>query len=161
MDERLYRSSRDRVLAGVAGGLAERYGADVSVIRIGWVLLAIASGGVLALVYLLMAIVVPEASAGVPGPGAPSGAGPGATSGSWTPGGWSASPGPTERTAGGGRNTSVVIGIGLILLGAWFLLDRYLSIRIDWDLVWPLVVIALGAVLVAGALRRGGRSGPG
>lgn len=151
MDERLYRSRRDRMLAGVAGGLAERYGADVSVIRVGWVLLAFLSGGVLALVYLIMAVVVPEGPVGAAGA---AGSGAGTWGAAGTPGSAGA---PESRTTG--RNSSVLIGVGLILLGAWFLVDRYLSIRIDWDLVWPVVVIALGAVLVAGAVRRSNRPG--
>jgi len=164
MGDRLYRSRRERVLAGVAGGLAERYGADVSVIRVAWVLLAFASGGVFALVYLVMALVVPQAPEGAvaapprgepwQGPGAPA-------AGAWTPEAGAWSPAPTARNPDAGRNTSIVIGTGLILLGGWFLVDRYLSIRIDWDLVWPVLVIALGAVLIAAAIRRGTGSRPG
>ena len=41
MGTRLYRSRDDRVLAGVAGGLAELWGADPSVVRIVWALLVI------------------------------------------------------------------------------------------------------------------------
>jgi phage shock protein C len=33
---RLYRSRRDRMLAGVAGGLAEMWDADPSLVRIVW-----------------------------------------------------------------------------------------------------------------------------
>jgi len=174
MGDRLYRSRRERALAGVAGGLAERYGADVSVIRVAWVLLALASGGVFALVYLVMALVVPEAPEapegvtaapeGVPAAPAPGEPwqGPGApATGAWTPGTGAWSPAPTARNPDAGRNTSIVLGTGLILLGAWFLVDRYLSIRIDWDLVWPVLVIGLGAVLIAAAIRRGSGSRPG
>ncbi len=71
MNDRLYRSRHDRVLAGVAGGLAERLDLDPSVVRIVWALLAIVSGGVLFLLYIVMAIVVPEAPDGYePSPGA-------------------------------------------------------------------------------------------
>ncbi|HET7726487.1 MAG TPA: PspC domain-containing protein [Candidatus Limnocylindrales bacterium] len=164
MVDRIYRSRRDRVLAGVAGGLAERYGADVSVIRVAWVILAFVSGGLFALVYLVMALVVPEAPEGMPATPPTGGAWQGpsdSTGGAWTPGAGSWSPAPTPRSPDAGRNTSIAIGIGLILLGAWFLLDRYLAIRIDWDLVWPVIVIGLGAVLIAAAIRRGAGSRPG
>lgn len=132
MDDRIYRSRRNRLLAGVAGGLAERYGADVSVIRVAWVLLALVSGGLFALVYLVMALVVPEAPEGVPGAAPPGGTWQGAgdaTGGASTPGAGSWTP------AG----------------GSW----------IDWDLVWPVIVIGLGAVLIAAAIRRGSGSRPG
>jgi phage shock protein C len=60
MTERLYRSRRDRMLAGVAGGLAEMWDVDPSLVRIAWALLVIFTGGIALLVYIVMAIVVPE-----------------------------------------------------------------------------------------------------
>ena len=61
MTDRLFRSRNDRMLAGVAGGLAEMWDADPALIRIVWALLVIFTGGVALLVYIVMAIVVPEA----------------------------------------------------------------------------------------------------
>ena len=61
MAERLYRSRDDRMLAGVAGGVAEMLDADPSIVRIAWALLAILTGGIALVVYIVMAIVVPEA----------------------------------------------------------------------------------------------------
>ena len=60
MNERLYRSVDDRVLAGVAGGLADRLGVDPALVRIVWALLGIFSGGIFVVIYIVMAIVVPE-----------------------------------------------------------------------------------------------------
>lgn len=60
MSERLYRSRDDRMLAGVAGGLAEMWDADPSLVRILWALLVLLTGGVALVVYIVMAIVVPE-----------------------------------------------------------------------------------------------------
>jgi phage shock protein C len=60
MNEHLYRSRDDRMLAGVAGGLAEIWDADPSLIRIVWALLVVLTGGIALLVYIVMAIVVPE-----------------------------------------------------------------------------------------------------
>ena len=45
MAERLYRSRDDRMLAGVAAGVAETLDADPSLVRIAWALLAILTGG--------------------------------------------------------------------------------------------------------------------
>ena len=45
MNERLYRSRDDRMLAGVAGGLAEMWDADPSLVRIVWALLVFVTGG--------------------------------------------------------------------------------------------------------------------
>jgi phage shock protein PspC (stress-responsive transcriptional regulator) len=67
--ERLYRHPTDRSIAGVAGGLAVWLDIDPSLVRIAWVLLAIFSGGIFVLVYLVMMIVVPLPPAGwVPRP---------------------------------------------------------------------------------------------
>ena len=60
MADRLYRSTDDRMLAGVAGGLAEMWDVDPALIRIAWALLVIFTGGVALVVYIVMAIVVPE-----------------------------------------------------------------------------------------------------
>lgn len=59
---RLYRSRRHRMLAGVCGGLAERYDWDVSLVRLVFVLLSFAPIPTHPiLVYAIMWIVVPEA----------------------------------------------------------------------------------------------------
>jgi len=58
--KRLYRSRTDRRISGVCGGLAEYLNVDPVLIRLGFVLLALADGvGLLA--YIIMAIVLPEA----------------------------------------------------------------------------------------------------
>jgi len=48
------------MLAGVAGGLAETWDADPSLVRIVWALLVVFTGGIALLVYIVMAVVVPE-----------------------------------------------------------------------------------------------------
>jgi phage shock protein PspC (stress-responsive transcriptional regulator) len=60
MNNHLYRSRDDRMLAGVAGGLAEMWDADPSLVRIVWALLVVLTGGIALVVYIVMAIVVPE-----------------------------------------------------------------------------------------------------
>jgi len=60
MNRHLYRSRDDRMLAGVAGGLAELWDADPSLVRIAWALLVVLTGGIALVVYIVMAIVVPE-----------------------------------------------------------------------------------------------------
>jgi hypothetical protein len=50
-----------------------------------------------------------------------------------------------------------VLGVVLVLLGAFFLVDQW--VHIDWDLLWPVVVIVLGVALIAGAMRRSSGSG--
>jgi phage shock protein C len=60
MNGRLYRSRDDRMVAGVAGGLANYLNIDPSLVRILWVVLVPLTGGLILLLYLVMAIIVPE-----------------------------------------------------------------------------------------------------
>ena len=55
MSDRLYRSRDDRMIAGVAGGVAEQLDADPSLIRIVWAVLIVLTGGLALLVYIVMA----------------------------------------------------------------------------------------------------------
>ena len=61
MAKRLYKSSNDRMIAGVCGGIGEYFDIDPTLIRILWVtLLFMAGGGLVA--YLIAWIVIPNAS---------------------------------------------------------------------------------------------------
>lgn len=202
---RLYRSREDRMLAGVAGGLAEMWDADPSLVRIVWALLVVLTGGLALVVYIVMAIVVPEEPypgaisggppAAPPPPGAvpgwtpPGSAGPGAAASGSADAAASAPPNTFASTAGpdwrsqraaerdqrraaraarraergyDGRTGSIVIGAILVLIGIGFLVRQYLP-TFDWDYVWPVVLVALGVVVILAALRpgdRGGGTGP-
>lgn len=76
----LYRSTRDRMLAGVCGGIAERYGIDAVIVRLAF-LASLLIGGAGVLFYVAAAIVIPNPPAGPHGAGgsaaAPSGVGNG------------------------------------------------------------------------------------
>ena len=62
MTPRLYRSRRHRMIAGVCGGLAERYDWDPSAVRLMFALLMFVPIPThIALVYIVMWIVLPEA----------------------------------------------------------------------------------------------------
>jgi phage shock protein C len=99
VNDRLYRSRDERVLAGVAGGVAERFDLDPSLVRVAWVILMLLTGGVFLLLYIVMAIVVPEAPAGTDRWAAwQSGPGPGAVPG-WGYAGADREPGPSAATA--------------------------------------------------------------
>jgi len=62
------------MIAGVAGGLAELWDADPSLIRIVWALLVVLTGGLALIVYIIMAIVVPDEEEVWPANGATSAA---------------------------------------------------------------------------------------
>ncbi len=58
--KKLRRSKKDRVLAGIASGMAKYFGVDVVLIRLFWAFL-ILPGGLPGLIpYLLCWIIIPE-----------------------------------------------------------------------------------------------------
>ena len=56
--KRLYRSEKDRKIAGICGGLAEYFAVDPVMVRLGTVLLAVVSGFFPILVAYLVAILI-------------------------------------------------------------------------------------------------------
>ena len=57
--KRLYRSRDERMIAGVAGGIAEYFGIDPTIVRIIWILLALPGGIPGTLLYIIAWIVIP------------------------------------------------------------------------------------------------------
>lgn len=140
MTERLYRSRGDRMIFGVAAGMARYFRIDDSIVRLLWVLLVLAGGAGL-LLYIVAAIVIPEEPAGyapATGGGGPVAGGPATPSG-----------GTGSRDVG----APILLGVALILLGGWFLVQRFLP-SFDGSLLWPFVLVGLGVVFVVGAMRR-------
>ena len=149
MNRRLYRSRTDTVLGGVAAGLAQYLGTDPALIRIAWAILVLVTGGGALLAYVVAWVVVPEAPVAATrlpdaegqvaaGLGAPD-VGPAA---------------PAERTDPG--NGGLIVGLILVGAGLWFLAREYVP-AVDWSLIWPVVLIAVGGlVLVTSSRRRSG-----
>lgn len=59
MEKRLYRNTDDKKLCGVCSGIADYFGIDPTLIRLGCAFLAIFGGGGV-LVYIIAALVIPE-----------------------------------------------------------------------------------------------------
>ena len=59
--KRLYKSSTNRVLCGVCGGIGEYFHIDPTIIRLIWVVLTIGGFGSGLLAYIIAAIIIPEA----------------------------------------------------------------------------------------------------
>jgi phage shock protein C len=83
------------------------------------------------------------------------GADPGAPPAPGTVPGWGANTAPTASpwTAPRPGNAGIVAGVVLVVIGVWFLVDQY--VHINWDLLWPVGIMVLGGLLIAGALMRG------
>ena len=145
---RLYRSRDDRILFGVAGGLAEFFDIDPVLVRLGWVLLTVASAGIGALAYIVMAIVTPNASQRVSREVGPVEHVSDESSEQVAES--SVDEGPPRRQVA--RN---IFGVGLIIVGVIVLLGNlgvFDSIR--WDIVWPAIIVALGVAILLPSIRR-------
>jgi phage shock protein C len=59
------RSESDRLVAGVAGGIAQRFGINSTLVRLAW-LLSVLFGGFGILAYLILWIVLPKGSPRIP-----------------------------------------------------------------------------------------------
>jgi phage shock protein C len=140
MNRRLYRCRSNRVLAGVAGGVAEYFDLDPTLVRVLW-FVSVFFGGISLVLYMGLAIIMPLEPLGE---AAHAGAADSAL----------ATEPHRHASRGSGRLTTFV-GIGLILFGALALLQALLPSWADsWRYLWPVFLIGIGGVLVAGALRR-------
>ncbi len=172
MNRRLYRSSSERVLGGVAGGVAEYFDLDPALVRVAWAVLILASGGIFLLLYIVMWFVVPEAPPGylsgqtwaAPEPGAEGTEGAEAAEGTdaASSAGRPAGPPPSVASEWAARRAErrrhrrsgsggIVFGSLLILIGAWFLAREYIPwLRVNE--LWPIALVLLGVVLLVGAM---------
>ena len=58
MEKKLYRNTRNKMVAGVCSGLAEYINIDPTIIRVIWALVGLSGAGVVA--YLICALIIPE-----------------------------------------------------------------------------------------------------
>lgn len=144
MNRRLVRSRTDTVLGGVAAGLADYLNTDPALVRIAWAILVPLTGGAAFLAYIVAWIVVPEApraddgGEAVPLADAEGDASP-------------ARPADERGSASDGR-AGLLVGLGLVLLGVWFLARQYLP-AIDWSLIWPLILVGIGVLILVTSSR--------
>ncbi len=123
---KLYRSRRHRVIGGVCGGLAQYFAADVSVIRLAWVLFSLLGGAGIVL-YLLAWIIIPERQA-------------------HSRESFHGEPAYEVDHAERAR----LAGIILVAVGAYLLLERVISIRVT---LWPLLLVVAGVALLMSGRR--------
>lgn len=148
MSTRITKSKTDKVIDGVCGGLAEYFGIDPVLVRLVFVLLVFIDGLGLVL-YIILAIIMPQAEKLDQSPKETirenvqeigervkeAGEGLGAALSKKT----------DEKPLHRGR----WLGVFLILLGIFFLLDNLGLIKwIDKDLIWPIILIFIGAWLL-------------
>ena len=157
------RRGPDRVLGGVCSGLGHYFGVDPLLVRIVFVVLALAHGIGIVLYPILWLLMEPPAGAFAAGSRSLSqrlrtmgdeiredfrtGFNPGSPAATPVP-----PPPPSPQavaTSGRGAQQGIWIGMILIVLGAYFLLDNLgVFNAVRWDLFWPVVLIAVGLLFL-------------
>lgn len=131
---RLYRSRDDKMLGGVAGGLAQYLGVDSVLIRLAFVALVLA-GGAGVLIYLIGWLIIPV-EGGAHAPADPI----------------AYEPAPASPPSRGTQMARVVFGSILIVVGGLLLLDWVLPDLSKF--FWPVALIGLGVGLFTYGARR-------
>jgi phage shock protein C len=157
MEKKLYRDEQRKTIGGVCAGLAEYFGVDVSVVRVIFVL-ALVLKGVGFLPYIVLWIVLPRKQYNYNNPNFnnPAGTqfGQGFTFSNPTVD-YTVPPPPQPGEPFGftppkkQSNAGMLFGVVLIVLGSIFLLDQFDFIpELDFENLWPVILIAVGGVLI-------------
>jgi len=144
MNKKLSRSVKDKVIGGVAGGLAEYFEIDPVLVRVLFVVSLFFHGaGFIA--YIILWIIVPEAPYVFE---TASNAGPSETTSAET------GSKPDDAAAAYFKNLEEKksrrnrnIGIVLTVIGIIFLADNFIP-RIHFGDFWPIILIAIGVSLL-------------
>jgi phage shock protein C len=155
---RLHRSSKDSMLCGVAGGMAEYFDIDVALMRVAWVLFVLATGGTALLAYIILAVILPKDESRTAEPSGvirenleslPDDTAieiPNEITGT------TAAENGERKARRRNLLALVLIIVGfLVLLGNLDFFDFLWWWR--WDLLWPLVIIAIGVALLVSRAR--------
>ena len=125
----LRRDTRRGLVAGVLAGISARTGLDLAALRVAFVIVAVATGGLALLAYLVAWAALPDRPNGARG--------------------------RARRLPRARHSWRVAAGVGLLTLSA-LLAFRELGIWWTDALVWPLVLAAFGAAVLWERSRAGG-----
>ncbi len=149
--QRFYRNSKDKVIAGVCAGLGDYFDLDPVLIRVVFVLLALAGGSGI-LLYFILWIATPETPVNFNQiQNTPTMENQQTNTGS-TPGA-SGNPNPERKHRG-----NLIGGLVLITLGVLFLADEFLP-NVNFGDLWPVILIVIGIGLLINVVSRKKKDG--
>jgi len=137
--KKLYRLPKEGKVAGVCAGLADYLELDVTLVRLVFVVLTLASGGFGILIYIILAVVMPIGAGARP-----------TNAGSNHIGDNVQALAEEVKSNGGLNRLRNYTGAILVGLGIWLLLVQFFPTWawFNWDIVWPAVLVILGLTLV-------------
>lgn len=130
MEKKLYKSSNDKVLAGVCGGIGEYFAVDTVIIRLLWVVFTLMGGAGL-IAYIIAAIIIPS------NPSYSDAAD------SYTRTDESGSGERRNSSGTGNGNGSLILGVILVAFGAFVLVKDFIP-WIPKDIFLAALLIGLG-----------------
>jgi phage shock protein PspC (stress-responsive transcriptional regulator) len=150
MQNRLYRSSTDKMLGGVCAGLGKYLRVDITIVRLFFVVLTMV-GGFGPVLYFILWIVVPSEEHATP------------------PGQTEHLDGPELRERAGmvrddfvnavsspSQNTAKFIGIALVLMGGFLVLKQLNVTWLSWlnsGVIWAALILLAGVALLVRGTR--------
>lgn len=144
-NKKIYRSKDDCIVAGVSGGLADYFKIDSTLIRVIFILLFL-GGGSGFLIYIILWLIIPKEGGKMVkvdrdkkikefaddlGDKAQDMAK------------------EIKREINSSKKRGSFFGLVLIVLGGVILVNKLFPVQIDWDYVWPGILIFLGLYLMA------------
>jgi phage shock protein C len=151
MAQKLYRSTTDKMLGGVAGGLAEYFDIDSTLVRVLFIVVVFLGGGGI-IAYIILWIVVPQKPYEIPknsfNQSPPEGgSGSNFSSDENKSDSFSVSNGSAVSSMTNTGNKQIWVAIVLMVIGSLLLLDNIFP-RFDFDHYWPVILIAIGIGLL-------------
>lgn len=160
MEKRLYRNRSDRMIWGVCGGLAKYFDMDPTIVRV-ITALSIFLGGVGLWAYIILAIVVPleDSKAAEPKDTIKENVEEMKETarelGREIQSTLAKGEGESEAAAKIRHRRRNTLGIIFVVLGGLFLLGSFNIFRwFNWGNLWPLVLVAIGVLVILSTRRR-------
>jgi phage shock protein C len=158
LKSRLERSSTNRVIGGVCGGIAEYLAVDATLVRVVFVITAFLTAGLFVLAYIVLLVLMPQPgqpapfTTSTPPPSAGTTARMDADSTATAPA--AVAPVDPAMHAAEAERRRMAFGYILIAIGVAFLLSNAGVFRfVQWQFLWPLVLIGLGVLFLVQRVR--------
>ncbi len=139
MKEKLYRSRKQKIIAGVAGGLSDYFNIDPVIIRILFVVLSILHGSGI-LIYIILWIAIPEEPFDV-AYNINNQSEPNNTNTNDIP--------PTKNC----NSPRFITGLILVFIGVAFLLNNLIP-SFDFSDIFPYILILIGVLLISNSFKK-------
>jgi phage shock protein C len=156
---RLERSTTNRVIGGVCGGIAEYLAVDATLVRVVFVVTAFLTAGLGILAYIVLLVLMPQPGQPAPFTSSPPPATTADTTARMDADSTATAPAtvvpvdPAVHAAESERRR-MAFGYILIALGVAFLLSNAGVFRfVQWQFLWPLVLIGIGILFLVQRVR--------